>query len=226
MTVSKINLTCWIVFIVMCIGFMPVFLGINAVHSIPAGPRVALSVVVVAILWWGPFGYAMYLSMSVIKNGDRRLLKRGIRGSALVLARKATNERIQTGGYAWQGSVVYKYRLRVSVPGKSPYETDCSICASGIGEGSTVDVAVSRHNHKRVTIDLDQVHKNSARMVGNPAADFRSSSVRFQRLLTQDQPSPVVDDRIDELTKLSRLHSQGDLTDAEFAAEKARILNQ
>jgi hypothetical protein len=37
---------------------------------------------VVVGLWWGPFGYAMYLSQVVVRGGDPRLLKRGIRGTA------------------------------------------------------------------------------------------------------------------------------------------------
>jgi hypothetical protein len=40
------------------------------------------------------------------------------------------------------------------------------------------------------------------------------------------QPSSPDAERISELTKLGQLHSQGVLTDAEFAAEKARILGQ
>jgi hypothetical protein len=33
-----------------------------------------LVILVVGGLWWGPFAYAMYLSLAVIRNGDRRLL--------------------------------------------------------------------------------------------------------------------------------------------------------
>jgi len=155
-TVGKISGLCWTVFVVMSVGFLPLAIGIMDIHAIPATPRLVLMIVVVLIAWWGPFAYAMYLALAVMRNGDRRLLKRGIQGSAEVLAAKATNTVIQEGEFAWEAPRVYKYRLRVTIPGRSPYETSCSICASGIRPGAVVDVAVSPHNRKRVTIDVGQ----------------------------------------------------------------------
>jgi hypothetical protein len=156
MTVGKISGLCWTVFVVMCLGFLPLGIGIMHIHAIPTTPRVALTLVVVILAWWGPFAYAMYLAMAVMRNGDRRTLKRGIRGTAEVLTAKATNTVIQAGEFAWQAPRVYKYGLRVALPGRSPYETSCSICASGINPGALVHVAVGRHNRKRVTIDVGQ----------------------------------------------------------------------
>jgi hypothetical protein len=164
MTVSKVSATCWTIFIVMCVGFMPLCLLAANLHALPVAGRIVLMVLVVGGLWWGPFCYAMYLAMAVMRNGDRRLLKRGIAGTAEVLSAKATNTVIQEGEFAWEAPRVYKYRLRVSVPGKQQYETTCSICAAGIREGQTVNVAVSKHNSKRVTIDVGQSRaKGSAR---------------------------------------------------------------
>lgn len=156
MTVGKISLTCWIVFVVMSVAFMPVGIGIAGIHALPVAVRVVLAIVVAGGLWWGPFGYAMYLALEVIRNGDRRLLRRGISGTAVVLSAKATGEVIQEGEFAWEAPRVYKYGLKVSVPGRSPYQTTCRVCAAGIRAGATVDVAVSPHNHKRVTIDVGQ----------------------------------------------------------------------
>ena len=156
MTVGKISGLCWTVFVVMSIGFLPLAYGILQLHAIPTGPRVALMLAAVIALWWGPFGYAMYLALAVMRNGDRRTLRRGIRGTAEVLTAKATNTVIQEGEFAWDAPRVYKYRLRVTLPGRTPYETSCSICASGIRPGSVVEVAVGRHNRKRVTIDVGQ----------------------------------------------------------------------
>jgi hypothetical protein len=156
MTVAKISGLCWTVFVVMSIGFFPLAIGIMDIHAIPTGPRVALMLVVVVLAWWGPFVYGMYLAMAVMRNGDRRTLRRGIHGTAEVLTAKATNTVIQEGEFAWEAPRVYKYRLRVTLPGRTPYETSCSICASGIRPGAVVDVAVGRHNRKRVTIDVGQ----------------------------------------------------------------------
>ena len=174
MTVGKISGLCWTVFGVMCLGFLPLAVGIMQLHAIPTGPRVALMLAAVIALWWGPFGYAMYLALAVMRNGDPRTLRRGVRGTAEVLAAKATNTVIQEGEFAWQAPRVYKYGLRVTLPGQIPYETSCSICASGIRPGSVVDVAVGRHNRRRVTIDVGQggtrgqARPSDSRLTGTP----------------------------------------------------------
>ena len=233
MTVGKISATCWIIFGVMCLAFGPVAAGIIAVHAIPHAVGIVLAVLVAGGLWWGPFAYAMYVSMAVVKNGDRRLLKRGTSGTAVVLSAKATRETIQSGEFAWEAPRVYKYRLRVNVPGKNPYETDCRICAAGIRPGSTVNVAVSPLNRKRVTIDIGQ-GRSGAAVPPSPMSGGvgpRSFAVGPADLISDgglaghDGPSSNAQ-RISELSELGRLHSQGVLTDAEFAAEKARILSQ
>jgi hypothetical protein len=199
----------------------------------------------------------MYLSLAVMRNGDRRLLRRGIAGTAEVLSVKRTNTVIEQGEFAWEAPRLYRYGLRVRIPGKEPYETSCAICATGLREGMVVNVAVSPHNRKRVTIDVGQnsggvgVHR---RVPGTgPAADpFFSTAQRWfagERLSTaellsaaqrfsatdagaprdtgagwQGFPSSRESQRVAALAQLGRLHSQGVLTDAEFAAEKARIL--
>jgi hypothetical protein len=174
MTVGKISGLCWTVFVVMSLGFLPLAFGIMQVHAIPTGPRVALMLVVVIAAWWGPFVYGMYLALAVMRNGDRRTLRRGVRGTAEVLTAKATNTVIQEGEFAWQAPRVYKYGLRVTLPGHVPYETSCSICASGIRPGEVVDVAVGRHNRKRVTIDVGQggsrghAQSSDSRLTGMP----------------------------------------------------------
>jgi hypothetical protein len=161
-TVSRISAACWIFFVVMSIAFLPLGIAIMAIHAIPATARVVLAIVAVIGLWWGPFGYAMYLSMAVLRNGDRRLLRRGVAGTAEVLSAKATNTVIQEGEFAWEAPRVYKYGLRVTIPGRPSYETSCSICARGIQPGSVVNIAVSRHNRKRVTIDVGQADRQKA----------------------------------------------------------------
>jgi hypothetical protein len=233
MTVSKISAVCWIIFSVMCLGFLPLGAGILAIHALPVTVRVVLAIVVVIGVWWGPFGYAMYLSLAVMRNGDRRLLRRGIAGTAQVLSARATNTVIQAGEFAWQAPRVYKYGLRVSIPGRQPYETSCAICATGIREGMTVNVAVSPHNRKRLTIDVGQASKNGndsplrAPGAGSAPQRFAAAGVRDSRDagLPWQMLSPSPDNqRLAALAQLGQLRNQGVLTEAEFAAQKARIL--
>jgi hypothetical protein len=235
MTVSKISIACWIFFCVMCLAFLPLGIGIMNIHAIPLPLRLVLAIVTVIGVWWGPFAYAMYLSMAVMRNGDRRLLRRGIAGTAEVLSAKATNTVIQEGEFAWEAPRVYKYGLRVTIPGRQPYETSCSICAAGIRAGSVVNVAVSPHNRKRVTIDVGQASTDGS---GRPRP-VPGAGRAGQRFATPGAPAPATretgggwqqyspspdNQRMAALAQLARLHHQGVLTDAEFAAQKTRIL--
>ena len=149
MTVSRMTILCWTVFAVMCGAWLPIAAGIDATHVLP-GPYLPIGAIVLVIaLWWGPFAYGVYLTVAVVRNGDRRLLERGVRGTGVVLSATRTNR------YVRAGARVYRYRLEVRVPGWEPYETKCAICATGFGERSRVSVAVAPHNRKRVTIDVD-----------------------------------------------------------------------
>jgi hypothetical protein len=219
MTVGKISVTCWTIFVVMSVAFLPVGAAIYAI-GLPHAAGIVLAIVVVAALWWGPFAYAMYLALVVVRNGDPRLLKRGVRGTAEVLSRKATNEVIQSGEFAWEAPRVYKYRLRVSIPGEAPYETDCRICAPGYSEGSTVQVAVAPHNHKRVTIDPGQ----SGHAIQGSRGGRRATATATYAAADDGASASPAAAHFGELEKLGQLHRQGILTDEEFAAEKARLL--
>jgi Short C-terminal domain len=262
MTVGKISATCWTIFVVMSVAFLPVGFGIMAIHAIPETPRLALAVLVVTAAWWGPFVYAMYLSIAVVRNGDKRLMRRGIHGTAEVLSAQSTSEVIQEGEFTWEAPRVYKYKLRVTIPGKAPYETYCRICAHGIRQGSLVNVAVSPRNRKRVTIDVGQLTNDGSATPsptpvsgGVPASDAptwtfssRPAAGRTSRPapgtasrhapgsagrelhFPGDTGGPLgprsESDRLSLLAQLGHLHSQGIITDAEFAAQKARILSQ
>jgi hypothetical protein len=229
MTAGRMQLVCWIVFVVMSVVGPAVIFGGASMDSIPRAGSVALAVAG-GLLWWGPFGYAMYLAMYVTRTGDVRLLKRGVRGTAEVLEARATNTTINAGGNEWSGDRVYKYKLRVTLPGQDPYETSTSICASGIQVGDTVDVAAARHNHKRVTFDLGQLG-------GSPDAHVKrgalSRGVGTERLgnidellgtVAQRHAHEAEQGRVEALDKLARMHQAGDLTDDEFAKAKAQII--
>ena len=233
MTVGKISGLCWVVFVIMSVAFLPIGFGVMSIHALPETTRAVLAVLVVLLLWWGPFAYAMYLSLAVMRNGDRRLLKRGVHGTAEVLSVKRTNTVIQEGEFAWEAPRVYKYRLRVHIPGKAPYETDCAICATGIRQGQMVNVAVSPHNKHRVTIDVGQGSKDGSRRPRPVAGDTTvaqgfttvpASAVDFS--VSGSQQAALETERLAQLAQLGQLHRQGVLTDAEFAAQKAEILGR
>jgi hypothetical protein len=150
---GRISALCWLVFAAMCGAVYPL---VNAVvTALPGAPGDVLLALIIGC-WWVPFGYALYLGQAVMRNGDRRLLRRGIAGTARVLAGQQTSLTISAGEHWWQAPQVYRYDLLVSVPGRAEFETRCLLCASGISPGSTVPVAVSPRNHRRVMIDVGQ----------------------------------------------------------------------
>jgi hypothetical protein len=135
------------------------FLGLTVLGGALGSVPIFLFGLVLAVC---AFVYAMYLSIVVIRNGDRRLLKHGIRGKAKVLKAHETNTVMQEGEFAWNAPYMWKYTLQVTLPAKEPYETNCNICAL-LNVGDEVDVAAAPHNHKRVTIDVGQAKGGLAR---------------------------------------------------------------
>jgi hypothetical protein len=195
--IGRMLLWSWILFVVFLLA--AVGLGASLGSS-------ALAIPVAVVLVGGciaSFVYGMYLSLRVIRSGDPRLLTRGIRGTAIILAAKETNTQIQEGEFAWQAPFVWKYHLRISLPGREPYETDCSICAADMSVGNTVNVAVAPHNRKRVTID-----------VGQDQVKQRRHAARAQQVSTEDA-----------LRDLAERRERGQLTEDEFEAQKQKLLS-
>jgi hypothetical protein len=98
------------------------------------------------------FLYAMYVFYFDVTRGDRHLQKSGLEGTATVLSAKQTRTLAQTGQFAFQAPFIWKYKLRVTLPGKAPYDASCSVARNDIPQGSTVDIAASRFNRRSVAI--------------------------------------------------------------------------
>jgi hypothetical protein len=80
-----------------------------------------------------------------------------------------------------------------------------------------VGVAASPHNRKRVTIDVGQAS-------GNGTGGSRRAPIRDTGPVGPEFPPSRDNQRLGALAQLGQLRNQGVLTDAEFAAQKARIL--
>ena len=222
MNAWQMSMWCWVIFVAGMVLMMPALIF---------GP---LGLVGEQVVTWAAFGYAMYLSMAVIRGGDKRLARNGVPGTALVLSADQTNTVVQAGEFDWEAPYVWKYGLEVTVPGWAPYKTMLYICAH-LSEGETIPVRVARFNHKRVTIDRDAYNKQytegtHAARNGRPAElsdDVAAALANAETLTTRFRgavataPEPDV---ADELTKLAALRDRGILTDTEFAAQKAKLL--
>ena len=220
MNAWQMSIWCWIIFVVGMILMMPALIfGV-------------LGLVVEQGVTWIAFGYGMYLSMAVIRGGDKRLARNGVPGTAVVLSAAQTNTVVQAGEFDWEAPYVWKYGLEVTVPGWAPYKTMLYICAS-LTAGETIPVRVARFNHKRVTIDRDAYNKQYGertardRRPAEPSDDYAAAMETAARLMTQSRgavAAPAEPDVADELAKLAALRDKGILTDAEFAAQKAKLL--
>jgi hypothetical protein len=67
-TVGQPSAVCWTIFGVMCLAFLPLGAAILLIPALPAGVRVALAIIVVLGVWWGPSCYAMYRSLAVMRR--------------------------------------------------------------------------------------------------------------------------------------------------------------
>ena len=219
MNAWQMQIWCWIIFIAGMILMLPALVfGV-------------MGLVVEQVITWLAFCYGMYLSMAVIRNGDKRLARNGIPGTALVLSAQQTNTIVQEGEFGWEAPYVWKYGLTVTVPGWQPYNTMLYICAS-LTPGETIPVRVAKFNHKRVTIDREvynrQYNERTGSAGGSPdMSDLSASLQNLARLTSRlggGATATAEPDVADELTKLASLRDKGILTDAEFATEKAKLL--
>jgi hypothetical protein len=205
----------WAGFILFIITFVVFDSGITAGHSWPRW------------LVWGSgiaallaFLYAMYVFYFDVTRGDRHLQRNGIKGTAVVLEAKRTNTLAQTGQFDFNAPYIWKYTLEITIPGRAPYRAQCTVAREGVPAGSTVRVAVSKMNRRSVAMLPDPVtpahgHHGQMWQVPSPAGTGE-----------RHIPAPGGElDRIQALKQLVDLHRQGALTDAEFAAEKSRILS-
>jgi hypothetical protein len=217
----QMSIWCWVVFVA------------GMILMLPAMAFGMAGLVVEQVVTWLAFGYGMYLSMAVIRGGDKRLARNGIPGQALVLSARETNTVVQAGEFDWQAPFVWKYGLQVAVPGWQPYTTTLYICAS-LDVGETIPVRVARFNPKRVTIDRDaynaQYERRRASAPDGISREFvdeltrAGDGPRFAAASSRPTRPATVPAVADELAKLATLRDRGILTDAEFAERKAKLL--
>jgi Short C-terminal domain len=115
-------------------------------------------------------------------------------------------------------------------PVRSAGLTDVSAAVAGLS-AAVVGMAASTANFSdtidaikraRASGDLAEVTRLKAEFKSRTAESLGSSD----RTVARPTPEPAPSDPLDRLQKLADLHDRGVLTDAEFAAEKAKILSQ
>ena len=90
---------------------------------------------------------------------DESLYERGLDGTAVITAVKRSL--VSAGGDEGSSDRIYKYDLRVTVPGRDPYDVSHSETGHG-EEGATVPVKVDPDDPENLLIDWDSVHADAA----------------------------------------------------------------
>ena len=136
--------------------------------------------------------------------------------------------------------------LDVTVEGREPYRVhhECMVKAGKHPwPGQILPVVVDRENPERIDIQWKELQTVDERMAaGGPSAgqpqviDMRGTDLaeQLRAAMATAGAAPadaapadsgnMVEDRIAQLERLSKLHESGALSEAEFEAEKARIL--
>jgi hypothetical protein len=148
-----------------------------------------------------------------------------LEGTATVLAEHPTNTYFY-GPHDLQGRPALRYDkldLQIALPGRAPYVLERKrqgIPTGMVGlEGRTVPVKV--HPKKKDKFDISWA---AAHAEGGGGQGVTISFVSRDGGAALSPPLQAAKDPLDRLEKLGRLHASGVLTDAEFAAEKAKIL--
>lgn len=146
------------------------------------------------------------------RSGDRaRIIAEGIAGEGVVVAHG-----VPARGAQWFNMDI---ELEVHVSGRQPYRVsnDYLVPASAsIGAGVTLPIKVDPNDPAKIAIDWERAAQAPARGEVRPVAGAGFSPAPAQ--------SAAGGDTVAELERLAKLRDSGALTDAEFEAQKAKIL--
>ena len=159
------------------------------------------------------------MAFDKLKNLLNVDIKDGVRGTAVVQSSSMPTEAARSYNVSmW---------LDVQVEGREPYRVkhECMVKAGKHPwPGATLPVVVDRENPQRIDIQWEELKTVDERMAAapGPAAPHSPAGGRVQVVdLTGTDPGAQ---RIAKLERLSKLRESGALSEAEFEAEKARIL--
>lgn len=180
------------------------------------------------------------MAFDKLKNLLNVDIKDGVPGSAVVQSSSVPTEAARSYNVSmW---------LDVYVEGREPYRVkhECMVKAGKHPwPGTTLPVVVDRENQDRIDIQWDEIKTVDEQMAeapgpaaaGGPAAgqpqviDLRGTDLADQLRgalaaagASTEGSGNVVEDRIAKLERLAKLRDTGVLSEAEFEAEKARIL--
>jgi hypothetical protein len=126
------------------------------------------------------------------------------------------------------GWMNYHLTLRVTPDGEAPFEAEARTrLYQPPSHGEVFDVLYDPTDHKKLVVDYEGKHAST--QPGAPLVDPELQEL--ERLQAEEASdgrgaSGSAPDPLERLNTLADLHDRGALTDAEFAAEKAKILSE
>ncbi len=164
----------------------------------------------------------------------------GATGTAMVEKAQCLGTESSSGFHGSSYGYWFALKVAVRADGVEPFEASFRAFAhSYVIEGETIPVIFDPADHKKICMDTESIerqrdaHREAAnqelqsrieafKAVGaaTPETVIRGSEQADTFTAAEPQPG----DEIEHLEQLAKLHSSGALTDAEFAAAKAKVL--
>jgi hypothetical protein len=161
---------------------------------------------------------------------EKKLREHGRAAPAEILAMR-TEGRGNSARASWSNDddlttswTLCRLELRVMPPGEPPFEaTVRTRLNTWKTKGATVPVLYDPDDHDKVVVDYESDAR--ATMEGKTMGEDPELAALDALEKAEGASAPAESDRLDQLKQLADLHERGALTDAEFAAEKQRILS-
>jgi hypothetical protein len=156
------------------------------------------------------------------QSGDRaRILAEGRKGEGVIVG-MGTPER----GATWFNMDI---DLEVHISGKDPYRVNNMYmvpASAQLGQGVTLPIAVDQSDDSKIAIDWDKAPGAPAAGQVRPAAGGTTPPAQAAANPAAGWANVTSQDSVAKLEKLAKLKESGALTDAEFEAQKAKILGE
>lgn len=163
----------------------------------------------------------------------KRLEEDGVRAPATVVDIAERGWAVTSGPSNMVSSTtaMLKTTLRVEPPGEPAFEVTKRLRYPQLSipsAGARINVIFDRDDHEELILDHSAPSSLSIDVGGGQPLDLEAilaQSLAGDASVTTHIVGSPPEDRLDQLEQLGRLHAQGVLTEAEFAAEKQRILD-
>jgi Short C-terminal domain len=166
----------------------------------------------------------------------------GVTATAMVEQAHCLGTETSSGFHGSTFGYWFALKVAVKADGVQPFEASLrAFVHSYVSEGETIPVIFDPHDHGKICMDTESVARErdadreaagallqtridafKAAGAVTPGTVIRGSEKADAFIVAEPEPG----DEIEHLEQLAKLHATGALTDAEFAAAKAKLLGE